>query len=147
MSIEKELLDLMNAEGLIVAEAAEKWAANHRQSDLAKQLEWDNRVAGKQYRINQIRQLIVSLKITMGNGTKRFYSLSIDRGNKKGGGYRDISDIMKSKTLYEILLQDALNDLQRMQEQYERLRELQPIWKEAEKIRKRKKTKEDRPNV
>jgi flagellin-specific chaperone FliS len=45
---------------------------------------------------------------------------------------------MKSKTLYDVLLADALNDLERIREQYERLKELEPIWKEIEKIKKRR---------
>jgi flagellin-specific chaperone FliS len=147
MSIESELLALMNKDGLIIAETAVRWATKNRQSDLAQQLEWDNKIAGNQFRINQVRQLIVRLKVVLDVPTKRFYSLSIDRGNKKGGGYRDIGDILKSKTLYEVLLQDALNDLERMQEQYEHLKELQPVWKEVAKVKKRKpKGDGDRPS-
>jgi hypothetical protein len=141
MSLESELLALKNADGLIVAERAEAWAASHPKSDLAKQLEWDNSKAGRMYRINQIRQIIISLEITMGPTTRRFYSLSIDRHNAMGGGYRDIEEIIRSKTLYDILLADALNDLRHMQEKYERLTELKPLWKEVDKIKKKRKEK------
>jgi hypothetical protein len=138
MSIESELLALKNEDGLIVAEKAEGWAAAHPKSDLAKMLEWDNSKAGRLYRINQIRQIIISLEITMGPTTRRFYSLSIDRHNSMGGGYRDIEEIVRNKTLYDILLADALNDLRHMQQKYERLTELKPLWDQANKIRKRK---------
>jgi hypothetical protein len=77
----------------------------------------------------------------MGPRTKRFFSLSIDRHNGRGGGYRDINEIMQSQNLYDILLSDALNELQRMKEQYERLTELQPLWEEAERVRKKRKPK------
>jgi hypothetical protein len=135
VSIESELLALQNEEGLIIAEEAEVWAAKHRKSELAQRLEWNEKEGARQHRINQIRQLIVTLKISYDGGQKRFYSLSIDRANKRGGGYRDIVDIMKSKTLYEVLLQDALNDLDRIKEQYDRLRELEPVWKEVDKVK------------
>jgi hypothetical protein len=138
MSIENELLALMNSEGLIVPEVAETWAAKNRSSELAQELEWNNREAGRQYRINQIRQILVRLKISVDHGTRRFISLSIDRGNKRGGGYRDFNDIVQSKTLYEVLLADALSELQRMQEQYKRLKELEPVWKAAGKVREKK---------
>jgi hypothetical protein len=139
MSIESELLALKNEEGLIVPERAEGWAAAHPKSDLAKRLEWDNTKAGRLYRVNQIRQLIISLEITMGPTTRRFYSLSIDRHNAMGGGYRDIEEIVRNKTLYDILLADALNDLRHMQEKYERLTELKPLWREVEKVKKKRK--------
>jgi hypothetical protein len=141
MSIESELIALKDDKGLIVAERAEAWAASHPKSDLAKQLEWDNSKAGRLYRINQIRQLIVSLEITMGPTTRRFFSLSIDRHNAMGGGYRDIEEIVRSKTLYDILLADALNDLRHMQQKYDRLTELKPLWDQVEKIKKKRKEK------
>jgi hypothetical protein len=138
MSWESELEALRTKDGLIIAEKVETWCASHRSSDLAKRLEWDSKEGARQHRINQIRQLIVTLRIKIDGGIKRYYSLSIDRANKNGGGYRNISDIMKSKTLYDVLLADALNDLERIREQYERLKELEPIWKEIEKIKKRR---------
>jgi hypothetical protein len=141
MSIESELLALKNEDGLIVPERAEGWAAAHPKSDLAKRLEWDNGKAGRLYRINQIRQLIVTLEITMGPTTRRFYSLSIDRHNAMGGGYRDIEEIVRSRTLYDILLADALAELNRMRENYERLTELRPLWREVDKIKKKRKEK------
>jgi hypothetical protein len=148
--LEQELLAIKGEDELLTAEAVVVWAARHRRSAVASRLEWDDAKAGHQHRLNQARQLIVSLEISMAPNTRMFYSLSIDRGNKRGGGYRDIRDIIQSKTLYDILMADALNELRRMQEQYERLTELAPLWKEVEKIRKRKKGKDkdgDRPST
>jgi hypothetical protein len=142
-ALEQELLAIKGSDELLTAEAVVNWATKHRRSAVARRLEWDDTKAGHMHRLNQARQLIVSLEISMGPITKRFFSLSIDRGNRMGGGYRDIKDILRSKTLYDILLQDALNELQRMQEQYERLSELAPLWKEVDKIRKKRKRDKD----
>lgn len=138
MTLEEELLAVKGKKELLIAEDVVKWASKHRESLIAAQLEWDDGKAAHQHRINQARQLIVSLEIKMGEGQRRFYSLSIDRNNKRGGGYRDINDIMRSQSLYDILMADALNELKRMQEQYERLTELKPLWRAAEKIRQKR---------
>jgi hypothetical protein len=138
MSIEQELLAIKGKKDLLVAEEVVAWAQAHPGSALAQRFEWDDQKAGHEYRLNQARQLIISLEITIGASQRRFYSLSIDR-SKSGGGYRDINDILRSKSLYDILLMDALADLERMKERYNRLVELRPLWKEVDKIKERKK--------
>jgi hypothetical protein len=147
MTLEEEMIAIKGKKTLLTAEAVVAWAEKHRDSKVAAQLEWDNAKAGHEFRLNQARQLIITLEITIGKPQRRFYSLSIDRNNKRGGGYRDISDIMRSESLYEILLQDALNDLKRMEERYERLKELKPLWRQIDKIRKRKAKGDERPQA
>jgi hypothetical protein len=137
-ALEAELLSIKGDKELVTAEEILNWSEKHRKSAWAAELEWNDRTAGREHRLNQIRQVIITLEITIGERTRRFYSLSIDRNNKRGGGYRDIKDILGNKTLYDVMLGDALAELTRLKEKYESLRELRKVWRELEAVKKRK---------
>lgn len=134
--LESELLEIKGGRELVTAEEILTYAEEHRDSAWAQELEWNDKVAGREHRLNQVRQLIITLEITIGKRVRRFHSLSIDRHNRMGGGYRDINDILREQTLYDVMLQDALNELARMKERYELLKELKPLWDAAEKLRR-----------
>jgi hypothetical protein len=78
----------------------------------------------------------MALHIVYGDGTRKLVSLSIDR-TKPGGGYRDVDDVLRSPALHDIMLADALKELERMEIRYEKLRQLKPVWREAAKVRRR----------
>ena len=61
--------------------------------------------------------------------------LSIDR--KAGGGYRKMSDVLKAPDLREIMLADALAELERVQLKYARVEELARVWAEAAAVEQR----------
>lgn len=140
--LEVELLAIKGDRELVTAEEILSWAERHRDSAWAAELEWNDRKAGREHRLNQIRQIIITLEITIGQRTRRFYSLSIDRHNRRGGGYRDIVDILENQTLYDVMVNDALNELERMRLKYEQVVELRPLWRELERAKtKRSKAK------
>jgi hypothetical protein len=134
MSIQTELVALKK-DGLLVAERVHEWAEAHPESDVHKALEWDNEAAAYEHRLWQIRRLI-AVHVTYEGGERKFISLSIDR-SKDGGGYRDLDDVIKDRSLYAIALKDALQELQRLQERYEHLKELRPVWSAVKKIKTR----------
>jgi hypothetical protein len=137
-ALEAELLQIKGDRELVTAEEVLAWAERHRKSAWAAELEWNDKLAGREHRLNQVRQVIITLEITIGERTRRFYSLSIDRHNRKGGGYRDIKDILGNKTLYDVMLGDALAELDRLKQKYESLRELRRVWRELEAVKRRK---------
>jgi hypothetical protein len=63
-------------------------------------------------------------------------SLTIDR-NHAGGGYRLISDVLATPNMRRVLLQDALDELERVKRKYESLTELAKVWDEAAKVRQK----------
>jgi hypothetical protein len=136
-ALEAELLTIKGDRELVTAEEILVWSERHRKSAWAAELEWNDKRAGREHRLNQIRQVIVTLEITIGDRTRRFYSLSIDRNNKRGGGYRDIKDILGNRTLYDVMLGDALNELDRMKERYDHIKELSRVWAELAKAKRR----------
>jgi hypothetical protein len=134
MSVMDELLALKK-DGLLVAERVHEWAEAHPESDVYKALEWDDEAAAYQHRLWQIRRLI-AVHVTYEGGERKFISLSIDR-SKDGGGYRDLDDVIKDRSLYAIALADALRELEHMQKKYEHLKELRPVWSAVKKIKTR----------
>jgi hypothetical protein len=135
VSIESELLQIKGDKEMLIVEDAHEWAKSHPTSDLHKQLEWDDNKAGYEYRLWQIRRL-VALHITYENGDRKFVSLVPDR-SRSGGGYRDVDDVLRDRMLHEIMLADALRELERVQKQYDRLKQLKPVWREVSKVRRR----------
>lgn len=141
MTIKTELLALKKRNGLIVVAEAHEWAKNNPTSDLHRALEWDDETAGYQYRCWQIRHLII-FNVRDENNQRELVSLSMDQTNP-GGGYRPMIDILETPHMREMLLQDALEELKRIEEKYKRLIELARVFEEADKVRKR--TKRRRP--
>jgi hypothetical protein len=130
-----ELLALKNESGIINPAEAVRWARANTGSRLHAQLEWDDAVGAERYRVWQVRTLI-SVHVVDPDGGRRFVSLSIDRRHDGSNGYRELSDIVGQPNLREIMLKDALADLERMQERYKKLSELEPVWQQADAVRK-----------
>lgn len=134
--IKAELLAIQNAsrDGMLHAERVVSWARSHRRSALHGQFEWSNAKAAAEYRLWQARRLI-QINVTMADGAPQLVSLSFDRNN--GGGYRDVQDVISNRKLSEIMLNDALAELQRVQIRYQRVRELTSVWSAVKRIRNR----------
>lgn len=137
MSIRSELETLQSEHGgVLQPEAAVQWAEKNKKSALHHALEWNDKKAGHQFRVWQIRQLI-SVHIRNDHGIREVVSLSIDR-NSDGGGYRELTAVMSTKKLRDILLNDALQELERVRLKYERLTELANVWSAIEQAASRK---------
>lgn len=132
MTIETELLGLRNDEGLIVPEDAVEWARANPQSDLHHSLEWDDERAAHQYRLWQVRKLI-AIYVVSEEGHRATVSLKSDRS--RGAGYRLVNDVMRNAEMRQQALNEALAELQRLQERYQYPQELARVFEEAEHVR------------
>lgn len=131
--IQRELLALVDKRsGTLEVEKAYNWAESHPDSALHAALEWDDEVAGREWRCQQIRRLI-AVHVVDDQGDRVLVSLSVDRVS--GQGYRTVDSVARNRDLRSCMLQDALNELQRCQAKYERLQELAGVWEEAGKAR------------
>jgi hypothetical protein len=133
-ALQKELEALKRGDGSIHAEDVVAWAEKHPKSALYAKFEWDDCEAAHQYRLWQARQ-VIALNIVTEKGERRAISLSIDRTS--GGGYRDIEEIVRVPALREVMLQDALAELKRVQAKYRHLAELARVFVEIERADKR----------
>src|SRR5215469_5103802 len=136
--LERELLALRNKNGVIVPSEVVKWARRNTKSWLHAALNWDDKTAGEAWRIWQVRE-IISIQIVSKDAGRQLVSLSIDRAS--GGGYRRVSDIMERPDLRDVMLADALADLERMQKRYAQVQELRAVWDAANAVAARRKRK------
>lgn len=134
-----ELQALADKTGMIHVRKAHDWASKHRKSALGRKLMWDDRKAGYQYRLEQIRGLI-QLHIIDARHARTYLSLSIDRA--AGGGYRPVDQIMSNADLRTIALDDALNALDHVSREYQTLAELAPVWSAVARVRASRTTKD-----
>jgi hypothetical protein len=63
---------------------------------------------------------------------------------KKGGGYRDLNDVLSSKALSMAMLNDALQELERVQIRYQRVKELTAVWEAVGRVRKRSRPRDSK---
>lgn len=109
-------------------------------SPLHSRFEWDNTIAGQNYRIWQARQLIrVVVDVLPGTNetTEVFVSLSPDR-ERDSGGYRVMVDVLSDAELRRQMLSDALDELELFREKYRKLKELAAVFSAIKRVRKKK---------
>lgn len=146
MTIKDELLSLRGDAEVLQAQEVVEWAKSHPESALHSAPEfcgWNVKKSAYEHWLQGARRLI-AIHIVSEDGQRQFVSLSIDR-SRPGGGYRDKDDVIRDKSLHAIMLADALRDLTRVQNNYDRLSELKPVWKEADKVRRRQVRKAGKP--
>lgn len=130
-TIRTELLAIQSADpdNVLHPHKAVAWARDNPASALHKALEWDNDKAAHEYRLHQLRGL-VRLHIVNDVGDPAMVSLRIDRSS--GGGYRSIDDVTKIPDLREMMLQEALAELERAQRRFGKLSQLAEVWNAVE---------------
>lgn len=133
MTIRDELLELQQKDGVLQPERAVEWAKNNPDSSLYAALDWNNENAAHNHRLWQVRQLI-AVHVINKRGERQLVSLTIDR-SALHGGYRHIDDVLKAPDLRQVLLNDALSELERMKAKYTGLLELVRVWDEIEAAR------------
>lgn len=135
MTIKSELLELtIQHGGILRAEEVVSWAAENKDSAIHQAIEWRDDVAAQSYRIAQVRQLI-AVHVVNEQGVRQLVSLTIDRGE---GGYRTLDAVMQNSNMRQVLLSDALADLERLRAKYGTLQELARVFEEAEAIAAKK---------
>lgn len=133
MTIKSELMNIQHAhpENVLHPNDVVEWAKDNPGSLVYKSLEWDDKRAAEGYRLAQVRRLI-QIHVVTEEYQPMVVSLSIDR--KAGGGYRDMQDVGAKPDLRQIMLDDALAELERVKAKYSRLQELVSVWEATEQV-------------
>lgn len=99
------------------------WARINRGSALHSCFEWDDSAAAERYRLWQARELIVRVHVIYPDGKPRqiYVSPIITRGR---GGYMRLADVLSDSGRRAEFLRQALEELERVCEKYNDLREL-----------------------
>lgn len=124
---------------LRVADVVE--AARAASSPLHGSFNWDDSEAAHAYRLQQARQLIRISVAYIGDSEdsvslRVFVSLTPDRYNENGGGYRIMTSVLSDKKQRAQLLQDALDEMHRFQAKYGALKELASVFGEMTKAQR-----------
>ncbi|MCK9505893.1 MAG: hypothetical protein M0Q95_17155 [Porticoccaceae bacterium] len=140
-AVRKELVAIAQGNGGVILPRSVVEAAKDRKSPLHSWFCWDDSEAAERYRIIQARELIRSVKVEIGDQTPRevraFVSLTPDRAD--GGGYRLAQEVVSDAQLYQQMLRDALAELERFEQKYSRIKELQYVFREARRVTKTRK--------
>lgn len=142
MTIREELLALQAEHTVLQGETVIEWAQENTESALYAALEWDDKVAGHEYRLSQVRRLI-AIHVVSKEGVRQLISLKIDRAVDKGG-YRLIDDVLSDQNMREMMLSEALADFERLRLKYEGLREFARVWDELRAVEARARSKRRR---
>lgn len=140
-TIKDELVALEDSQRIIHAERVVEWAKVNKKSLLHQQFTWDDSVAGHQYRLYEARR-IIALNVVSEDRKPEIVSLVVDRN--KGGGYRRIDDVVQSLDLSTHLLDDALQELNRVKAKYQFVKELVSVWDELDKVKTKRDTAKER---
>lgn len=127
-------------DGLLRPEDVVQTARNPK-NVLHSSFEWDDSIAGHEFRLWQARQIIrVSVQYIENSAVvdpvKVYVSLKSDRA-KQGGGYRQLVTVFSDEQLRAQLLQEAIEELQGFQRKYARLTELSGIFSEIQKVQEK----------
>lgn len=123
--------------GLLAPGAVIRFAENPATA-LHEKFEWDNTKCGQEYRLWQARELIRVYVVVLKKDAppvRAYVSLQRDRV-KPGGGYRAIANVMRSPTLRDELLREALAELNRWRAKYANLKALEPIFAAMQSVEK-----------
>ena len=117
--------------------------ASHPDHPLHAEFLWDDEKAGHQYRLMQARQLIRLVEIVVPDSDNekpvpKYVSLASDR-KRKGGGYRETRDVVKSKRMLAELEETCKRDVDGVLARYEILKELCDKVRAAAGIKSRRK--------
>ena len=110
--------------------------AKPKNNPLHSYFEWDNKIAGHNYRLWQARKMIsviVTSAPTTDEEIRAYVSLPTDRNIQ--GGYRAIIDVLSDDTWRQALLEQAFKDFQIFKQRYDQLVELAPIFEAYETVK------------
>jgi hypothetical protein len=136
----QELKDIAkkNEQGLLMPEEVVE-SARRTSSPLHSYFDWNDTLAAKEWRLHQARRLINVCVEYLGpedggQETRVFVSLREDRAE---GGYRPLAKVLKNPSLREILLQDALDEMNYFKSKFKDLKELAGVFEAMAAAEKR----------
>jgi hypothetical protein len=131
--LRREILALRDADGLIFAGSVVDWARENTGSALFGQFEWNDRIAGERYRVEQARRLI-SIHVVDLQLNRQTISLTTDR---RDGGYRALDEVLSHHEMRRLALLDAIAEFQRLRDRHDHFVELKPIFRAIEEADQR----------
>lgn len=106
------------------------YARNNPNSELHKCFEWNDTIAAEKYRVNQAREVIRYLRITVptenGKTEKTAIRMFVSTNNHDNN-YKATEIVFQNKSEYDKLLAEAMSELQAFKRKYKGIKELGKI--------------------
>lgn len=149
MSVLEELEQIREANGGILYPQSVVDFARDESTELHSKFEWDDTIAGENYRIWQARKVIRALVSIIPQKDREPYevqtyvSMSADRyqGEEKRdliGGYRYMVEVLSTPDLRESLVSEALAEFEQWERKYQTITELAEIFAAAKTVKQKK---------
>lgn len=133
--------------GALTPNAVVETARNNR-SVLHKHFDWDDKVAGEKWRLEQARGLVASIHVEAAETETGYSRAFLSIQDRDGRSYRTVSDVMKSVDLQAKVLAAAERDLLAFERRYRSLGEICELIRGVrEQIAKRANPKEIQPSA
>jgi len=136
-AVAQEITEL-ERNGLVNPAKVVEWAKENPGSALHGHFQWDDTECGVQWRLQQARELIIRVKITMEveSGqrikTRKFVSLQADRHG--GGGYREVITVLSDTEMRSQLLAEARRELAAFRRKFQTLTELATVFRAIDQL-------------
>ena len=141
MTVVEELEQIRESnDGILYPQSVVDFARNEG-TELHDKFEWDDTVAGENYRVWQARKIIRAVAILIprqNEPIQAYVSMVADRYQGEGeekqekvGGYRYMVDVLSTPDLRETLLSEALAEFEMWERKYTMITELADIFAAA----------------
>ena len=110
--------------------------ARPKKSAIHGLFEWDDSKAAEKYRLDQARQILHNLTIVRENKEpiRAYVNIVKSTGIKNIGHYANIQSAMENEQSREVVLANALAELQAFQRKYSELKELARLFMEIDNL-------------
>lgn len=107
------------------------YAETHKESELAKCFDWDDKSASKKWRLFQASQILSSISIVIDDTTKpeetvKVYVSTKNKDEEKRT-FKKLVDVLEDDEEYKQLIEKAKNELENCQNKYRNLIKLQDL--------------------
>lgn len=135
--LKKEIDDLRkkSADGRIRPGPMVEFARGNPDSELHGQFQWDDGECGRQYRLEQARNLIRAYVIVLPRLERRvrgYISLSTDRD--QGGGYRQTERVIRNSSQRNQMIAEAFETARSFRRRYHYLPELDQFFDDVDQL-------------
>lgn len=124
-----EELEQIERNNTITPEHIVEYAERHKDSELYKCFEWDDKEASKKWRLNQARLILGSIKLEIKEEPKKVQRVyfSVKDKDTEEKTFKNINEILKNDEEYQQLIDKAKRDIESCKEKYEDLIEKQDL--------------------
>lgn len=134
--VKSEIEMLRDEDGLVRVPRVYEWAKQNRESAIGSRLEWNDKVASDNWRMHQIRNIIIVHCIEEYDGARgRSYISIVEDRTNPGGGYRPLEDVVSNDRLREAALREIVSTIDRLNEKYSWLELASEIWEAGERLK------------